>query len=180
MKLFNKMLSTVTIASALLCAGTAQASVIDTVESNPDAVVNLTTSVFFDHDFTDQGFVTGVTNYLSGILRIRLTDLTANENGTVTLGTQLTAFGNVQNNTYNDPVDGTFVDVILNSASLADLNADGKISVAIRSTSNEFYFADSRLTVETVQANAVPEPMSIALLGAGVFGIAAARRRRKQ
>lgn len=101
-------------------------------------------------------------------------DTTGNESGTLRIGSQMTPFGNVQNNT----LDEVTPNVTLKDASLLDHNADDVISLAITSTSNSFYFADSVLTVQEATA-AVPEPMSIALIGMGLFGIGAMRGRRK-
>lgn len=176
---FNKLFVTTVVAVSAVFATQANASVIDTEIATPDKAVNENTTVSFNHDFTDKGFVFGVTQYISGTLLVRLTDSAGGEDGRINYGSQFLATNNIKNNTQNDPTDGTLFTIILNAAALADLNADGILAMSIASTRNAFYFADSTLTLEERQA-VVPEPLSISLLAAGMIGFCASRRRSRK
>lgn len=183
---FNKMLVVVLIAASALCAPLASATVIDTVESNPDKVFNGGNPSFsYTHDLTNDGFILGSTFYTSGFLRIRLTDGgqnmdSSNESGVISVGDQTLNFSGIPDGTRNDPTPaGAFFDIVLSSVSLADLNADGLLSVTLTRTTGNFSFADSRLSLETQQAD-VPEPLSIALLGVGMAGLCMSRRRGRK
>ncbi len=181
---FNKMLVAVLVAASALCAPLASATVIDTVESTPNDEIlnNGNPQLIFTHNLLDNGFVLGSTIYSSGLLRIRLTDggsstNTSNESGFISVGDQTLAITPIDDGTRNDPTPaGKFFDIVLNSVSLADLNADGMLSVSLNRTSGNFAFADSSLSLEIQQA-VVPEPLSIALFGVGMAGLCLGRRR---
>src|SRR3954467_12029633 len=129
---FVRATTAIAFATIALMSASAQAGVIDTVVANPDQIVSLHDTVDFFHDFTDQGFIAGVTQYVDGELSVRLTDGAAGEGGTLLIVTQSKDFTDVANDT-KDAVapNGSYVNIKLDAASLADLNKDGRIEVKI-------------------------------------------------
>lgn len=72
----------------------------------------------------------------------------------------------------------------LDTQALADLAYDGKISVTVTSTEGDFYFDKATLAANVTKGPAgggsstsVPEPGSVALLGLGLMGFVASRRK---
>lgn len=181
---FNKAtLSAIAFIAASLFSISAEASVIGTFAPKAGEIkLNKSESTTFDLNFANLGFVAGSTNYIDGLLSVRLTDASGDETGFISVGDQKFDFKNVKNGTDGDATPGgSIFSFALSAASLKDLNADGILSVTVTNTSTpgDFRFADASLTVDAAAAAAaVPEPVSIALLGAGLFGMGAARRRR--
>ncbi|CAN7559806.1 PEP-CTERM sorting domain-containing protein [Massilia sp. LjRoot122] len=184
---FNKSLLAISFALLSMVTGHASAALIDTVVSvpNDEILTNGNPTLVYTHDLSDHGFIVGSTFYSSGVLLVRLTDNGAannpsDESGTITVGDQILAISAIPDGTRNDPSPaGALFEIILNSMSLADLNDDGMLSVTLDRITGNFAFADSTLTLVEREAD-VPEPFSIALLGAGVAGLCLSRRRERR
>ena len=133
-----------------------------------------TSALSFEHDITDNGFALGDT-ITGATVAIHLTDSGGSEAYTFAIGGDQT-FSSV-----NVPGGGGSTDTItFNLGSLADLQADGKISIEVSSTSGSFRFADSLLTAQVTPSdnqNVIPEPSTLLLFGLGLLGFAASRRK---
>lgn len=169
--------------AAALSVLPAKAAYVNTFTASPhDAPVSFPTATSFSYtaNLADQGFNFSTMDFTSATLIVRLTDMTSNEDGRISIGTPESQFaltGNVQNNTYDGtPNANSIYTFTLNAGALQDLNTDGILQILITATSGTFYVDSLVLTGEAVSA--VPEPMSMALLGIGLLGIGAARRQR--
>lgn len=181
MNLLKKTLLTLAIAFS---AGAAHADIIlDTVAAssvgNPD--VTTSHSVVFSHDITDgaNGYVFGTDKILSAVITISLIDPNnGNENFSFTIGSgntsQIYPGQNINNGSQAFPYPVTL------TTSLADLVADGLLSVTLSASAGDYRFVSSTLSATVqhpVKSSEAPEPASIALLGLGMLSFAASRRK---
>jgi hypothetical protein len=195
MKRSTRALFGAAVLSALLAATPASAIPITDFVNPADTTITLgstpspcpanftctTSALSFVHNLVGNGFA--LADIIdSATVSIHLTDEGGSEGYTYTIG-----LGQTETAT-NVATNSTDI-YTLTAGSLADLQADGMISVKITITSannnNSFNFADSTLTAQvtkfdgvTPSQNEIPVPSTLLLLGAGVAAFGWRSRRR--
>lgn len=189
MNIIKKALLSFSFIAACGISTAASADVItDTVASNPNLAITFTSPYTFTHDILDSGFLVGTDTVTAANLSIKLTDDNGNEEYQFVVGagqtisyTQANGLWKVANNDSN----GTTQLITLSATSITDLNTDGLLSVTVKSLNNgdNFFFASSILSATVTKgevtdpAGEVPEPTTVALVGLGLLGFAASRRK---
>ena len=196
MKSVKKIVSAASLMAGLAIAGSASAAQI--VDQGPSGTtMTVGSPLLFTHNFTDNpdpnSYSAGVDDITAATLAVVLTDRVGTESFSISFGIEpqssgtLTQVPNNQNTTYSFAVQG---------ASLLKLSETGKLDVTISALSctenqcatHAFQFVSSTLTADVTPGtpttvapvtNGAPEPGTLALLGFGLAGLAATRRRKQ-
>ena len=171
-------------AVALSLSSLANAGPITAVHTHKGAssTVEASKPYLFSFDLTQAayGYRVGIDTITSGLLTISLKDSGPdnrnnpnNETFTVRIGPDgiLVFSGSAVPNS-----GATYGGIAVLDTALDSLSKTGKMDVRVTATSGAFQFSSAMLVAD-VTLGTVPEPLSVALMGIGLAGIAAARRK---
>lgn len=158
----------------ILFAGNAYALWIDVYNPGDILLDSSRTSYTFTHDITDNGFDVGTENVTGFLLTLNLYDDSYDPWYSPLEGASLDITGDGAGS-YNY----YFILQEFNVAVFGDatLNETGMLTVRLQREYGDFYFGRSTLTAYGNDV-AVPEPTTMLLLGLGLVGLAASRRRK--
>ena len=162
------LFASVTLAvMALFATGSVQASVILIDEQDVDEEIRAGQSVTVQHDMSD--VIPEVYEAEAGALILVFTNDLTRDRAEVHIGDE--GFGIVVGRLFDIEIFG------LTAQALANLNADGILEVTITAVTGWWLPFTWESSTLIVSATAVPEPAVLALFGAGLLGLALARRR---
>jgi hypothetical protein len=182
MKQFTKIATAI---AAFALSGMAHAGWVPTTYTNQggSGLIDATHpyTVNFDLTKSPTNYRTSIDSIAAANLSFNFSDTgpdnannTNNESFTIAIGSDLLASsGGVINVPNNGSSYGPFS---ISGVSLSNLNTTGTLSLLISANSGSFNFVSSTLNADVH----VPEPLSVALLGIGLAGIGASRRKARK
>lgn len=170
------------VAVISLISSVASAGVITSTYTNTGAsdVIDTTTPYSFLFDLTPLGYRAGLDTIGSASLMFSLKDTgpASNETFTFSVGLNNLVIGTGSGVPNSGADYGAFS---ITNAPLFSLSDTGQIGVKITANSGSFRFVSSTLTADVTLGqetpSPIPEPLTLALMGIGLAGIATARRK---